>query len=82
VATTDGALGLLRRDDGGLTVALATPQVIPSTTVTVFIDGREVFRSAPLTLRPDQPLAIELPPGTAGRVRVEAAGLRLEAPGE
>ncbi|MBX0328598.1 DUF5107 domain-containing protein [Oscillochloris sp. ZM17-4] len=82
VATSDGALGTLRRDDGGLTVTLATPRVVPSATVTVSLDGREVFRSAALALRPDQPLAIELPPGAGGRVRVEAAGLRLEAAGE
>ncbi|NTU83873.1 MAG: DUF5107 domain-containing protein, partial [Chloroflexales bacterium] len=82
VAAPDGALGLLRRDDGGLTVSLATPRVIPAATVVVTLDGREAFRSAPLTLRPDQPLAIELPPGAGGRVRVEAAGLSLEAPGE
>ncbi|NNJ11657.1 DUF5107 domain-containing protein [Chloroflexales bacterium ZM16-3] len=82
VATSDGALGTLRRDDGGLTVTLATPRIIPAATVVVSLDGREVFRSAPLTLRPDQPLAIELPPGAGGRVRVEAAGMSLEAPGE
>ena len=82
VATSDGALGLLRRDDGGLSVTLATPQIVPAATVTVALDGREVFRSAPLTLRPDQPLTIELPPGAAGRVRVEAAGLSLETLGE
>jgi hypothetical protein len=82
VATSDGALGLLRRDDDGLTVTLATPRIIPATTVMVSLDGREVFRSAPLTLRPDQPLSIELPPGATGRVRVTAAGLSLEAPGE
>lgn len=79
-ATADGALGLARRDDGGLTVTLATPRIVPRATVTVSLDGREVFRSAPLTLRPDLPLAIELPPGAEGRVRVEAAGARLEAP--
>ena len=79
-ATADGALGLTHRDDGGLTVTLATPRIVPRATVTVSLEGREVFRSAPLTLRPDLPLAIELPPGTAGRVRVEAGGARLEAP--
>lgn len=78
VAGADGALGIARRDDGGLTVTLVTPRIIPTTTVIVAVDGRELFRSAPLTLRPDQPLAIELPPGVAGRVRVEAAGLSLE----
>lgn len=79
-ATADGALGLAQRDDGGLTVTLATPRIVPRATVTVSLEGREVFRSAPLTLRPDLPLAIELPPGATGRVRVEAAGARLEAP--
>jgi len=77
-ATADGALGLSRRDDGGLTVTLATPRIITGATVTVALDGRTVFRSPPLTLRPDLPLSIELPPGAGGRVRVEAGGVRLE----
>jgi hypothetical protein len=81
-ATPDGAIGLQRRADGGLTVTLATPRIIPDTTVAIAIDGREAFRSAPLTLRPDQPLAIDLPPGVTGQVRVEAAGLSIEAPAD
>ncbi len=79
VAAPDGALGLKRRSDGGLTVTLATPQIIANTTVVVRLDGREVFRSAALTLRPDQPLAIELAPGATGQVQVEAGGVMLEA---
>jgi len=81
-AAPDGALGLLRHDDGALTVTLASPRIIAATPVVITVNGREVFRSAPLTLRPDQPLAVELPPGTSGQVRVEAAGLRLETVAE
>jgi hypothetical protein len=72
--TVDGALGLERRGDGGLTVTLATPTLRPNTVVTVRVDGSELFRSAPLTLRPDQPLAIELAPGRSGLVEVTAGG--------
>lgn len=81
IANAEGALGLLRRSDGGLTVTLATPRVLSNTRVVLRLDGREVFRSAPLTLRPDQPLALDLPPGVSGRVRVEAGDLVLEAGG-
>jgi hypothetical protein len=79
-AGPDGALGLLRREDGGLTVTLATPYIVHDTSVVVSLDGREVFRTAPLMLRPDLPLAIELPQGAGGRVQVEVGGLILQAP--
>lgn len=77
-ATGDGALGITRRADGGLTVTLASTRLLPNAEVLVQLDGREVFRTAPLTLRPDLPLAIDLPAeaGT-GRVRVEAGGVVL-----
>jgi hypothetical protein len=73
-ADADGALGIERRNDGGRTVTLASARIVPGAVVVVRAGEREVFRSAPLTLRPDQPLAIELPPGVEGPVRVEAGG--------
>lgn len=81
-ASAGGALGTLLRADGGLTVTLASARVIRGAVVVVRIDGREVFRTAALDLRPDQPLAIDLPAAAsvAGRLRVEAPGLALEAP--
>lgn len=78
-AEPEGALGLLRRADGGLTVTLFTPRIVPRATVVLALNDQEVFRSLPLTLRPDLPLAIELPPGVGGRLRIEAPEVRLEA---
>ncbi|EFO81253.1 hypothetical protein OSCT_0914 [Oscillochloris trichoides DG-6] len=76
-ATVDGALGLMQRPDGGLSVTLSSVRIVDVPNVVVHLDGREVFRSAALTLRPDQPLTIDLPPGSAGRVEVEAGGMRF-----
>ncbi|PDV99676.1 DUF5107 domain-containing protein [Candidatus Chloroploca asiatica] len=73
-ASPEGTVGLERRDDGGLTVTLATPQRLANATVVVSLDEREVFRSAPIELRPDLPFVIELPPGSTGVVGVAAAG--------
>jgi hypothetical protein len=79
-ATADGALGLTRRADGGLTVTLASARIISDATIVVRLDGQELFRSIPLTLRPDLPLAIDLPTAAAtGQVQVEAGELVLEA---
>lgn len=77
-ATTDGALGLARRSDGGLTVTLATPRLMSGVPIVISMDGREVFRTPPVDLRPDLPLAIELPSWAGGLVRVEAGGLVWE----
>jgi hypothetical protein len=42
-------------------------------------NGREIFRSTAVVLRPNLPLAIELPPGIAsGTLRVETGGFTLE----
>lgn len=80
-AAAEGALGTQARPDGGRTVTLASARVVRGAVVVVRVSGQEVFRSAPLDLRPDQPLAIDLPPGAPrGPVRVEAPGLALQAP--
>jgi hypothetical protein len=80
-ATSDAALGVTQRPDGGTTVALATAEIIEGAEVVVRVDGQEVFRTAPLDLRPDQPLAIDLPFDASGQqIEVEAPGLLLRFP--
>ncbi len=78
VASEAGALGLIQRPDGNTTVTLATSQILPATVVVLRVDGQEVFRSAALDLRPDLPLAIDLPFNASGSVvQVEAGDLVL-----
>lgn len=60
-AGQNGALGLQLRADGGSTVTIATSHVLPEHVVVVQVDGAELIRTAPLPLRPDLPLAIDLP---------------------
>jgi len=79
-ATLEGAVGLLQRDDSGLTVTIASPRIVPATQIVIRAGDREIFRSASLSLRPDQPLSVELPPGVVGPLRIEADGLRLVLP--
>lgn len=80
VANESGALGMQRRAGGALTVSVVAARVQTATPVRILLDGREVFRSAPIGLRPDLPLTIELPPGRAdGTLRVEAGEWALEA---
>ena len=79
-ATLEGTVGLLQRDDTGLTVTIASPRIIPATQIVIRTGDREIFRSASLSLRPDQPLSVELPPGVIGPLRIEADGLRLAVP--
>lgn len=79
VANESGALGVQRRAGGALTVSVVAARVQTATPVRILLDGREVFRSAPIGLRPDLPLTIELPPGRAdGTLRVEAGEWALE----
>lgn len=79
VASADGALGLRRRGDGGLTVVIAAARLSPAAPVRVLLNGAEIFRGAPIGLRPDLPLALELPPGvTNGTLRVETGSFALE----
>jgi hypothetical protein len=81
VASEAGALGLSQRPDGGSTVTLAVARSIPGAEVVVRLDGAEVFRSAPLDLRPDLPLPLDLPRDVRGRaLEVEAPGLLLRVP--
>ncbi|MGQ9547854.1 MAG: DUF5107 domain-containing protein [Roseiflexus sp.] len=78
-ASEHGAMGVQRRADGGLTVSVASVRLLPAAPVRVIHDGREIFRSASVVLRPDLPLAIELPPDiTGGTLRVETDGFALE----
>jgi len=78
-ANAGGALGIQRRADGALTVVVVAARPLPALPVRVLLDGREVFRSAPIGLRPDLPLAIELPPhGASGTLRVESGEFALE----
>lgn len=80
-AAPDGALGVTQRPDGGTTVALSVVRIIPAAVVVVRVGGREVFRTAALDLRPDQPLSIDLPEDAADQpIQVEAPGLLLERP--
>ncbi len=76
-ATVDGALGLTQRPDGGTTVGIATARVINDAVVVVRVDGQEVFRTAPVELRPDLPLSIDLPMAvvSGSHVQVEAGGV-------
>jgi hypothetical protein len=85
VASEDGAVGIVRHEDeegsgDSTTVALATARMVGEAVVVVQIDGREVFRSAPLDLRPDLPLAVDLAEsvGAGQVVRVEAGGMAWE----
>ncbi|MDW8213378.1 MAG: DUF5107 domain-containing protein [Roseiflexaceae bacterium] len=78
-ASESGALGVQRRAGGALTVSVVAARAQAAAPVRVLIDGREVFRSAPIALRPDLPLTIELPPGrVGGTLRVETGGWALE----
>ncbi|MDW8145753.1 MAG: DUF5107 domain-containing protein [Roseiflexaceae bacterium] len=78
-ASEFGALGVQRRAGGALTVSVVAARVQAAAPVRVLIDGREVFRSTPIALRPDLPLTIELPPGrVGGTLRVETGGWALE----
>ncbi|MCS6841108.1 MAG: DUF5107 domain-containing protein, partial [Roseiflexus sp.] len=78
-ASESGALGVQRRAGGALTVSVVAARVQAAAPVRVLIDGREVFRSTPIALRPDLPLTIELPPGrVGGTLRVETGGWALE----
>ena len=79
-ATLEGTVGLLQRDDSGLTVTITSPRIVPATQIVIRTADREIFRSAPLSLRPDQPLSVELPPGVVRPLRIEADGLRLVIP--
>lgn len=78
-----GALGVMQRADGNTTLTIATAGVIEQAVVLVLVDGQEVFRTVPLTLRPDLPLAIELPLAVSGgsRLRVEAGEFVIEGSG-
>ncbi len=79
VANESGALGVQRRAGGALTISVVSARVRSVAPVRVLLDGREVFRSAPIALRPDLPLTIELPPDRAGgTLRVETDGWALE----
>lgn len=73
-ASADAALGVTRHASGGLTVVLASARVVRGAVVVVRLDGAEIMRTIPLALRPDQPLAIDLP-ASGGYVQVEAPGL-------
>jgi hypothetical protein len=78
-ASDHGALGVQRRADGGFTVSVISVRILPAAPVRVIHNGREIFRSTTVVLRPDLPLAIELPPGIAGgTLRVETGGFALE----
>ncbi len=79
-ATPDGALGVTRPAEGGLTVKVASARIIRDAVMIVQIDGQEVFRTIPLDLRPDQPLSIDLPLANAAgtHIRVEAPGFVIE----
>jgi hypothetical protein len=80
-ASADGALGVQQRADGGTTVALASARVVADAVVAVRLNGQEIFRTAALQLRPDLPLAIDLPLDASGeQLQVEAPGLLLETP--
>ncbi len=79
MASADGALGASQRADGGTTVVLTASRILPDAVVVVQFDGQEVFRSAPLDVRPDQPLAIDLPfDARGGTLRVAASDLIFE----
>ncbi|GIV99634.1 DUF5107 domain-containing protein [Roseiflexus sp.] len=78
-ASESGAVGVQRRSDGMLIVSVVPARVQAAAPVRVLLDGREVFRSAPIALRPDLPLTIELPPGRAdGTLHVETGAWTLE----
>jgi hypothetical protein len=80
-ASADGAIGVRQRADGGTTIALASARVVDDAVVVVRLDDQEIFRTAALQLRPDLPLAIDLPlDASGGRLQVEAPGLLLETP--
>jgi|GEM_PF-661262 len=81
-ASSDGALGVATRSDGGRSITLHSTRVVPAAVVVVRRDEQEIFRSAVLDLRPDQPLVIDLPTAVSstGRLRVEAPGLVFETP--
>ncbi len=59
---------------------VTSPLIMPATQIVISTDDREVFRSASLSLRPDQPLSVELPPGVVGPLHIGADGLRLVVP--
>ncbi|HEX6291462.1 MAG TPA: DUF5107 domain-containing protein [Herpetosiphonaceae bacterium] len=80
-ATGDGAVGVVARPDGGRTVTVQASRIVANATVVIRRDGQEIFRSAALDLRPDQPLAIELPASAAtGRLQIEAPGIDIVVP--
>jgi hypothetical protein len=80
-ATEDGAIGRVVRRDGGRTVSVQPSRVLGIAPVVIRRNGQEIFRSAPMELRPDQPLAIELP-ASVGRetLQLEAGTLRVDVP--
>lgn len=78
-AGESGAIGILRRSDASMTVAVVSSRIQVAAPVRLLLDGREVFRSAPIALRPDLPLTIDLPPQSVGSVlRVETGEWALE----
>lgn len=74
-ATANAAIGVTQHVTGA-TVTLATTQIISDATVVIEVDEQEVVRTIPLELRPDQPLALDLP-----IVLPPQSQLRLTAPG-
>ncbi len=74
-ATANAAIGVTQHATGA-TVSLVTTQIIPDATVVIEVDGQEVVRTIPLELRPDQPLALDVP-----IVLPPQSQLRLTAPG-
>lgn len=73
------AVGAVTRPDGGRTVTLQASSSIVNAVVTVRQNGRLIFRSAALELRPDQPLAIDLA-AAAGPLMIEAPGIAVTLP--
>lgn len=79
-ATSNAAIGITQHATG-TTVTLATTQIIPGAIVTIAVDGQEVVRTIPLELRPDQPLALDVPITLSpqSRLRVTAPGIDITA---
>lgn len=80
-ASADGALGRIQRNDGNTTLLLTASRTISNAEIVVRAAGQEVYRAAPVELRPDQPLALDLPINAANQpLQVAAPGLLLATP--
>ncbi len=80
-ATEDGAVGSMTRRDGGRTISIQPSRFLGTAPVVIRRNGQDIFRSAPMELRPDQPLSIELPASASGvTLQLEAATIKVDLP--